>query len=166
MKIEREQKLVMKASKKKSEDKPKEEKKLSLFDFLNNINEGSQAKNLLANTPAYVEESNPDSEDKAYVSFMINRGLSYYSDTVLFANAMNERSHLPSKMQYDFYRNAIRPRKRFSKWFKAADDTEIIEIIKSEYGYSSAKARDALPLFTEEALDNLRKKHDKGGKTK
>ena len=54
----------MKASKKKSEDKPKEEKKLSLFDFLNNINEGSQAKNLLANTPAYVEESNPDSEDK------------------------------------------------------------------------------------------------------
>lgn len=169
MKIEREQKLIMKTSKKKSEDKPKETKavkKPALFDFLNNINDGSKGQNLLQNTTAFVEESNPDSDDKGYVSFMINRGLSYYIDTVLYANAMNERSHIPSKMQYDFYRHSLRPRKRFSKWFKAEDDTEILEIIKSEYGYSSIKAREALSLFTAEAIDNLRKKHDKGGKGK
>jgi hypothetical protein len=67
-------------------------------------------------------------------------------------------------MQYDFLRNTIRPRRRFSKWFKAVPDDKDVEVIKEQYGYSSEKAREVLPLFTADALAELHKLRDKGGK--
>lgn len=84
-------------------------------------------------------------------------------DTVLYANAMNERAHLPEKMQYDFYRNAIRPRKRFSKWLKKIEDSEYIQLIMDEYDYSINKARDVFPLFSIARLEELKSKHALGG---
>jgi len=92
--------------------------KLSPFDFLNNINDAKKSPNLLKDCYANNDDdgANPDSLDKQYVAFMINRGLSYFSDTIHYANEMNINHTLPAKMQYDFYRNIIRPRKRFSKW--------------------------------------------------
>ena len=59
-----------------------------------------------------------DIDEKAYNSFMVNRGLSYFYDTVLFANEMNKYSHLDSRLQYDFLRQIVRKKKRFSKWLK------------------------------------------------
>lgn len=108
----------------------------------------------------------PDSADKDYVPFMVNRGLSYFADTILYANAMNERAALPAKMQFDFYRYAIRPRKRFSKWSKKADETEDMKLLMVKYGYSADKARDALKLYTEAALEELRERSEKGGSSK
>lgn len=94
-------------------------KKLSPFDFINNINAGPSAGNLLEGCTADDSESTPmDNPSKQYVPFIINRSLSYFNDTVLFANEMNRHHSLPPKMQYDFYRHAMRPRKRFSKWAK------------------------------------------------
>ena len=72
---------------------------------------------------------------------MINRAFSQFNDTILFANEMNMNYHLPARMQYDFYKNALRPRKRFSKWFKAIPDSNDIKIIMDHYGYSSEKAQ-------------------------
>lgn len=139
-------------------------KQLSFFDFLNSINEGARGVNLLEYCTADSSEATiPNSPDKAYVSFMINRGLSYFADTVLYANAMNERAALPAKMQYDFLRYGIRPRKRFSKWTKKIDDSADIQLIMNEYGYSAEKARDAYKLYSEEALIELRMRNDTGG---
>lgn len=153
----------MKNSKKKSKEQS-EEKRLSFFDILNNINDGQRSPDLFENSYAnYEEASYYDEADKAYLPFMINRGLSYFNDTVLLANAMNERVHLPAKMQYDFYKNLIRPRKRFSKWFKAEDDTEEIKLLKEEYGYSTIKAREALSIIPKEVIQKLKIKRDKGG---
>jgi hypothetical protein len=154
----------------KAEPKPEKEftvKKLSPFDFLNAINDGSRGNDLLID--CFADSSNgsiPDSPDKAYVPFIINRGLSYFNDSVLYANAMNERASLPAKMQFDFLRHGLRPRKRFSKWSKKLDDSSDIALIMAEYGYSADKARDAYKLYTEDALIELRKRSDVGGSGK
>jgi hypothetical protein len=142
-------------------------KRLSPFDFLNSINAGPTGKDLLSE--CYADSSDGailDSNDRDYLPFIVNRGLSYFVDAILFANAMNERAHLPAKMQYDFLRHALRPRKRFSKWSKKIDDTNDMKLIMQEYNYSSEKARDALKLFNEDTLVELRNKHNKGGKIK
>ena len=57
-------------------------------------------------------------DEKAYNSFMVNRSLSYFSDTAVIANEMNRYHHLDSRLQYSFLINIIRKRKRFSKWVK------------------------------------------------
>lgn len=141
-------------------------KKLSLFDFLNSIN-SSDKKDLMPDAHAYQSyASNPDSPEKAYNSFLINRGLSYFQDTILFANEINKSSHLPVRMQYDFLRNGIRPRKRFSKWFKTLPIDKDTKIVMEHYGYNSDKARDALKLLSPSALKALHKLHKPGGKQK
>jgi len=129
-------------------------KKLSFFDCLNSINEGSRGKDIFAD---------PSVEEKAYVPFMVNRGLSFFNDTILLANEMNRRASIPVKAQYHFLRMAIRPRKRFSKWLKN-EESDDLELIKKAYGYSSEKARQVLSLFTPTALTELRQHHDVGGK--
>ena len=141
-------------------------KKLSFFDIVKNINEGPKAKDILDDVKADSSDAlpDPDSPEKAYLPFMINRGFSHFQDSILFANEMNINYHLPPRMQYDFYRHSLRPRKRFSKWFKALPDTDDINIIKEHYGYSSEKARDVLDLFSKEDLTSLQSLHSKGGK--
>jgi hypothetical protein len=139
----------------------------TFFDVLNNINAGSRAVDLLADTRADQTESiSIESNEKLYVSFMINRGLSYFNDSVLFANEMNKYASLPVKMQYHFYLYGLPPRKRFSKWFKKLADDSTVELIKEKYGYSSEKARDVLPLFSEAAIKELKNTLHKGGTKK
>ena len=104
-----------------------------------------------------------DLAEKDYNAFMVNRGLSYYNDTVIYANEMNKNSHIDSRMQYDFLKQIIRKRKRFSKWNKA-DKLADIEVIKEYYGYSRDKAYQVLPLLSKDKIDHLRKKISKGGR--
>jgi hypothetical protein len=139
-------------------------KKLSPFDFLNSINDGPRGNDLMIDCFADSGDGAVlDSADKSYIPFIVNRGLSYFQDSILYANAMNERAVLPAKMQYDFLRFGLRPRKRFSKWSKKADDSSDVTLIMAEYNYSSDKARDALKLFDADALIELRNRHEKGG---
>lgn len=100
---------------------------------------------------------------KQYPPYIINRCLSGFMDTVLFANEMNMASHLDNKMQYDFYINSIRKRKRFSPWLKK-DPLKDLEIVKQYYGYSNEKAKTALGLLTKEQLEFIKSKLNVGGK--
>jgi len=140
--------------------------KLTPFTFINSINDGRKGKHLLEDCKAdhSLEIANPDSPDKAYVPFMINRGLSYFKDTILFANEMNIHHNIPNRMQYDFYRNIVTAKRRFSKWGKKANVMKDVEIIQKEYGYSREKAEAVYPLFNKNEINKLYKKHDKGGK--
>ena len=106
-----------------------------------------------------------DEAEKAYTPFMVNRGLSYFQDTVLFANEMNRAAHIDNRMQYDFLKTAVRPRKRFSKWHKKAS-SDRIDIIKEYYGYSDAKAQAISDLISEATLKEMKERLSKGGKTK
>lgn len=127
----------------------------SPFDYLNAIN----------NTKEDIIGESPSDEEKDYVPFMVNRGLSYFPDTVLFANEMNRYHQLDNKMQFDFLRTVVRKRKRFSKWNKKENDSRV-EVIKKVYGYSEEKAESVSDLFTEEDIAKMRSSISTGGKTK
>ena len=104
-----------------------------------------------------------DLAEKAYDSFMVNRSLSYFQDTVLFANEMNINHHIDKRLQNDFLINMVRKRKRFSKWDKPNSNSDV-EVVKEYYGYNNEKARNALTLLTSEQIDILRQKVYKGGR--
>ena len=100
--------------------------------------------------------------EKDYNAFMVNRGLSYFPDTVIYANEMNRFHHLDSRLQYHFLINTIRKRNRFSKWNKSIE-SDNISAIKKFYGYSNEKARDVLPLLSNENLKTIRGRIQHGG---
>jgi len=124
---------------------------MSPFDYLNSIN--MTKKNLM------VDEKS----EKDYVPFIVNRGLGYFSDTVLLANEMNVNCHIDDKLQYDFLKGTVKKRKRFSKWLKSEDDRKI-DIIKEYFGYSTSVAKQCVDLFDEQQINYLEKQLSKGGK--
>ena len=104
-----------------------------------------------------------DIAEKAYNSFMINRSLSYFNDTVAMANEMNIHHSIDNRLQFDFLINIVRKRKRFSKWMKLTKESDV-EVVKEYYGYSNQKARQALTLLSPEQIKILEKKVNKGGR--
>jgi len=106
-----------------------------------------------------------DLVEKEYNSFIVNRSLSNFSDTVLYANEMNVNHHLDARLQFDFFINIIKKRKRFSKWNKATH-IDNLEIIKEYYGYSDEKAKSIYNLLNDEQIEQLKKRIYKGGRTK
>jgi len=124
---------------------------MSPFDYLNSIN---HTKNDLM-----VD----DMTEKSYNSFMTLRSLSYFPDTVHYANMVNRYHHLDNKLQYHFLLNIIRKKKRFSKWVKA-DSTSDIEVVKTYYGYNNTKAKQALSLLSPDQIKTIRQKVDQGGR--
>ena len=104
-----------------------------------------------------------DIAEKAYNSFLVNRSLSYFQDTILMANEMNKNHHIDNRLQFDFLINIVRKRKRFSKWFKNTVENDV-EVVKEYYGYNNQKAHQALALLTPEQIVALRKKVNKGGR--
>ena len=106
-----------------------------------------------------------DVAEKAYAPYMVNRQLSYFPDTVLAANEMNRCHHVDNRLQFDFFINIIRKRKRFSKWFKPEQISDL-DAVKIYYGYSNEKARQVLPLLSSEQINGLKKKVSQGGKSR
>ena len=127
--------------------------KMNPFDYLNAIN--STKKDIMVD----------DIAEKDYNAFMVNRGLSYFSDTVLYANEMNRFHQLDGRLQFDFLINITRKKKRFSKWFKSTDD-ENLNVIKEYYGYSNEKAKTVLSLLSINQIEDLKQRIYKGGRTK
>ena len=124
---------------------------MSPFDFVNQINYGK--KNLI--------DENPELE-RQYKQFIINRALSFNHDTVLYANEMNVKNHVDSKLQFDFFLNTIRPKKRYGKWLKR-ENNGILELIKEYYKCSYAKARDYTTLLDGSQLDIIKQRLETGG---
>jgi len=104
-----------------------------------------------------------DIDEKGYNAFIVNRSLSYFPDTVLLANEMNVNHHIDSRLQFDFFLNIVKKRKRFSKWTKASD-IENLEVIKEYYGYSNEKAKSVYNLLSKSQVQMLKSKLYKGGK--
>ena len=103
------------------------------------------------------------SEDiKEYPAYIINKCLSGQIDSVLFANEMNMNHHLDKDMQYSFYLNSLRKRKRFSPWLRK-DKIKDLECVKQYYGYSNEKASQALKILTKEQLTFIKQRLDIGG---
>jgi hypothetical protein len=120
------------------------------FDYLNAIN--------YTKTDMMVD---PESE-KQYKPFLINRGLSYFADTIMYSNEMNRYPLTENKLQFQYLLNSIRPRKRFSKWFKKVED-EDVDAIQEFFGYSYNKALRASTVLSKDEITLIKKKLDKGG---
>ena len=104
------------------------------------------------------------SEDvKEYPPYIINKCLSAHIDCVLFANEMNMNHHLNKDMQYSFYLNSLRKKKRFSPWIRK-DKIKDLECVKKYYGYSNEKAAQALRILNKEQLDFIKQRLETGGK--
>ena len=123
------------------------------FDYLKAINETK--KDIMVD----------DIAEKEYNPFIINRGLSFFRDTILYANEMNRFHHLDHRLQFDFFINIIKKKKRWSKWVKPQEVANL-ELIKEYYGYSNEKAKSVLSLFSAEQIADLKQRIYKGGKRK
>ena len=123
-----------------------------LLDYLKTINETKQ--NLL--------DSEDSSWEKEYPAWVVNHALYGHSDTLLLVNEMNIYNQLDNKLQYDFLLNSIRQRKRFAPWLKTSK-IDNLDLVKEYFGYSDQKAKDALTLLTDDDLELIRSKLNKGG---
>ena len=122
-----------------------------LKDWLNSINQTK--KNLIDEDPSLEKEYNP---------YIVNRIYSGHLDSVMFANEMNRYSFLPKKIQYDFYLNSLRSKKRFSPWLRK-DKIKDLDYVKRYYGYSNEKAQQSLKILTTEQLNFIKSKFETGG---
>lgn len=102
--------------------------------------------------------------EKDYNPFMVNRGLSYFSDTIMYANEMNRNYDLPKKMQHDFLFYAIPKKKRFSKWVKKEADDKSLSLIKEYFKYSNEHAKSALKILTPDQLKIIEVRMYRGGR--
>jgi len=100
--------------------------------------------------------------EKDYLPYMINRGLSYFPDTVMYANQMNLNQAIPKKFQFLYLLNSVSKRKRFSKWHKKDAESKSLALIKEYYNYSNDKAKIVLNLLTPEQLSCIEEKLFRG----
>ena len=122
-----------------------------LKDWLNSIN---QTKKKLIDDDTSLE--------KEYSPYIINRIFSGHLDAIMFANEMNKYHFLPKKMQYSFYLNSLRVKKRFSPWLRK-DEIKDLDCVKRYYGYSNEKAKQALKILTKQQLNFIKSKFETGG---
>ena len=125
---------------------------ISPFDYVKSINAG---KNIMRGT------DNDSLMERDYNAFIVNRNYSLFVDTVWIANEMNIRPNIDNQLQYEFLLNTLRPRKRFADWVKR-ESSEDVSVIKEYYGYSNKKAIEALSVLSEEQIDSIRNKVQKG----
>ena len=124
-----------------------------LKDYLNSINYGKN--NLMDGDDEFWE--------KRYPSFIVNKCLAPFPDTILYVNELNRMHWLDNRLQYDFLINSLRKCKRFAKWMKVSK-IKNLDVVKEYYGYSNEKAKMALDVLTEEQLKIIKRKLTKGGK--
>ena len=125
---------------------------MELKDWLNSIN--FTKKNLLEEDPSLKND---------YAPYIINRCLSGHLDCIMFVNEMNKYHFLDKDMQYEFYINILRKRKRFSPWLRK-DKVSDLECVKQYYGYSNEKASQALKILSDEQINFIKRRLDTGGK--
>ena len=123
-----------------------------LKDWLNSINFNKD--NLIEEDPSVIKD---------YPPYIVNRCLSGNLDCIMFVNEMNKYSFLDKDMQYNFYLNTLRKKKRFSPWLRKDKVTDL-QSVKQYYGYSNEKASQALKILSKQQLDYIKQRLEVGGR--
>jgi len=124
-----------------------------LKDYLKAINQ----------TKEPLMDDEDDQWEKKYPPFIVNKCLMPFQDTILFVNEMNQYPQLDKKLQFDFYLNSLRSRKRYTPWMKAKK-LKNLEYVKEYYGYNNEKAKVALDILNDEQISAIKQKLNKGGR--
>ena len=101
---------------------------MSPFDYLKAINETKEDVML---TPQ---------DERKYSSFIVNRGLSFFMDTIFQVNEMNRNHHLDGRLQFDYLINNIRKKRRYSKWLKP-EKLKNVQLVMSFYSFINLRGR-------------------------
>lgn len=124
----------------------------TLFEYLDDIN--TSKKGLMLSIQ----------DEKDYLPFMINRGLSLFHDTCLLANEMNKYPDLSKRMQYDFYLHGVTKKRRFSKWHTKEKESSDLKMLAEHMQCSYEKARVYLRLLNESQINEIRETLNHGGR--
>ena len=127
---------------------------MSPFDFVNSIN--MNKKDLIRGS------ENPSLAEKQYVPYMVNKSLSYFVDTIMYANEMNKSHHIDGILQNDYYLNSIRSSKRFSKWAKREENSDV-DCIQEYYKVGYLRALEISKVLSREQIDQIKIRIIKGG---
>lgn len=129
-------------------------KKYKPFDFIAAASETK--KNLI------LDDDSPDEVEKMYNPYIVNRGFSFFNDTILHANEMNMRHSLFKVAQFHYYLGILRQRKRYSKWHKLEKD-EKLDLIQKYYQCNRQVAKQYLSVLPEEELIVINNRVAEGG---
>lgn len=124
------------------------------FDYVSAIN--YTKKDLMTDT------DNDELAEAGYNPYLTNKALSYFPDTILYANEMNMHYNADNKLQFQYLLNIVRPKKRFSKWAKRQDSDDF-EAVKQYFKYNNAKTEQAISLLSPEQIEQIRTILDTGG---
>ena len=127
---------------------------MELKDWLNSLNFTKE--NLLDDNPHSISE---------YPPYIINRCMSGHMDAVMFAQEMNKYHFLDKDLQYNFYLNILRKRKRFSPWIRK-DKVSDLDYVKRYYGYSNEKASQVMKILTPDQINYIKQRLETGGSKK
>jgi len=127
---------------------------MELKDWLNSLNFTKE--NLLDDEPHLAKE---------YPPYIINRCMSGHMDAVMFAQEMNKYHFLDKDLQYNFYLNILRKRKRFSPWIRK-DKVSDLDYVKRYYGYSNEKASQVMKILTPDQINYIKQRLETGGSKK
>jgi hypothetical protein len=75
---------------------------------------------------------------------------------------MNINNSLDKKLQYDFFINILRTKKRFSPWLRR-DKIKDLDVVKLYYKYNNEKAEQALKILTHDQINFIKQKLEIGG---
>ena len=118
------------------------------------------------NSINYTKEDLVKSDDqmwaRKYPAYIINKIMSAFPDTLMLSNEMNRCHHLDKDIQFQFYINSVRKKKRFSPFIRASKLKDI-DLVKEFYGFSNDKAKDALKILSKEQIKIIKEKLFKGG---
>lgn len=122
----------------------------SIFDFLNDVCD--LKKDILSE----------DNQGELNM-FFLNRWLSMRVDTIMYAQEMNKNSHLPKRMQYDFYLHSIKKSRRKFHYIKHSKQEEI-DVVMEYHGCNETRAKELLPLFSADDFSYMKSRLFRGGK--
>jgi hypothetical protein len=138
-----------------------EKTKKPVYDWCyeNNINTGKEILN--------VEE-----QEFKYEAWRTNSSLSNHMETLFYSNIMNINYHLRDDIQYAYLFHSVRKAKRYGKKKteqdklsekRLKDEQDKILLIQDFYKYNQTKAKEALSVLSEQHLEIIRKRLEKGG---
>ena len=87
-------------------------------------------------------------------------------DCIAQSNEMNGFHFLPKKIQFHFYINSIRKRKRFGGKWLSSTKLKNLQYVKEYYGYSNEKAKEGFNILTDKQIEEIKLSLFKGGENK
>jgi len=118
------------------------------------------------------EQLKLNEQEFKYNQWRTNSSLSNYIDTLLYVNEMNMYHFITNQMHYDYLFNSVRKSKRYGKKKTEKDkqlerqikeENEKISLIQEYYKYNRTKSKEILNVLSDEQLNYIRKRLEKGG---